>query len=259
MKFFVLFLAVHGISSFPSAAIVSHQEVGIVNPTNANRGEIPYQGQLFISTSTGWKGCGASLLSANYALTTAYCTQDASYMYIILGMADKEKDTNQTIHIFEWVQHDNYNEAAGLNDIAIVKLETPAELDGYTAAVRLVDRANKDNTFEGVSARLSGWGQIEYFNGEYPPQILGKLDADVISNEECRHTFNFIDSTQMCTSGSKGGYCTGDQGGPLVIYSMQVGIISGGDVYCGEQLPTYHTRVGSHLDWIAANSDYVVW
>lgn len=116
----------------------------------------------------------------------------------------------------------------------------------------------------GKIGRFTGWGLPDYMGDEPPEsnQLLTAAYAPIISNQECSSLFWFIQDSHLCTSGKDYvGYCNGDQGGPLVIDGVQVGIIAGGDRACnydGGDWPTIHVRIGSYLDWIQENSDYKV-
>lgn len=73
------------------------------------------------------------------------------------------------------------------NDIALIKLGDPVQLDGVIVPACLP--ANNDYSFEGVLASAAGWGATEE-GGSTSKQLL-KVDVPIISNEDCNMNKEF--------------------------------------------------------------------
>ena len=109
---------------------------------------------------------------------------------------------------------------------------------------------------------VTGWGKLsddDIFAADTPHYAR---DIPIISNDECKRTYNIISDRHICIDTSDHrGVCNGDSGGPLNMQVgdgrsyLQVGVasfVAGSG--CESGLPHGFTRVTSYLDWITANT-----
>jgi len=108
----------------------------------------------------------------------------------------------------------------------------------------------------GTVARVIGWGLTS--DGGQSSAVLKKLDAEIISNDECRTQLeDSITDVVICAGkrGSNESICNGDSGGPLMVpYRnrwVQVGIVSFGTGICYQ--PTAYARVTALVDYALGN------
>ncbi|XP_017775144.1 PREDICTED: transmembrane protease serine 9-like [Nicrophorus vespilloides] len=222
---------------------------------------IPYQVGLHISTpgSDRKAFCGGTLISENYVMTAAHCTDNAVEIEVVLGAHEitKEESTQVRIISKEFTVHEGWDFDSIQNDIALVKLSKPAPLNEYIKLAKLPKFSERDEPFEKLPARGSGWGKIGDAENTISP-VLRKVDLTVISNRDCNAAYGVITDTQICSAGEGSkGPCNGDSGGPLVVNSdKQVGIASFvTDFGCEAGWPAGYCRVSKYLDWIAEHSD----
>lgn len=137
----------------------STQNPVIIGGIEADITEVPYQVALY---HYGGFQCGGSILSEWYILTAAHCLDFAflppEFVSFRAGSANNRNGgvmvTAENITI-----HPHFNESNFDNDVAIVKLREPLELNNETIkATQLVDEEFVINNFE--MAQASGWGRL---------------------------------------------------------------------------------------------------
>ncbi|EFA10697.1 brachyurin [Tribolium castaneum] len=232
----------------------------IIGGHEATPHSIPYQAFLEVySGSEGWY-CGGSLISQNYVLTAGHCGVDATEAHVTLGAHKplQDEDTQVKIVSKDVKVHEQYNAELIINDVAVIKLPKAVTFTDAVKAVALPSKADANNTFEGETARISGWGLTDGFDNKLS-EVLNYVDVKVISNAKCGEAFGDLKDSIVCTSGDENtGSCNGDSGGPLAIDDVQIGVVSFGIMYCLSGYPSAFSRVTSFLDWIATNSDVVI-
>ncbi|XP_025835992.1 brachyurin-like [Agrilus planipennis] len=218
---------------------------------------------LVLIYDSGQNFCGGSLITRRYVLTAAHClfTRVESLIVILGAHRIRETEsTQQRIPTTNYKLHEQYNNNTLENDLAMVYLPTPANLNRYVQLIALPSRADVSNSFVGSEARASGWG-FTSSSGNDISAVLRYINVPVISNDVCRRTFNqLVRAATICSSGEgRKGLCFGDSGGPLVVDGKLVGVASFvGYNGCEGGEPSAFSRVTSFLNWIDANSDAVI-
>lgn len=179
----------------------------------------------------------------------------ASYFVVKLGAHNiSEAESSQvTFTSSNYTVHEDYPSTIYKNDLALIRLPSPAQLNENVQTVSLAPKNSSD--FSGDKALLSGWGKTT--GDSDTSSVLMNVNLTVITNQQCEYEFfPPMDFSMLCTSGlgPKGG-CNGDSGGPLTVDNVQIGIVSFGDSKCTVGNPTVFTRVSSFRDWLEENSD----
>ena len=126
-------------------------------------------------------------------------------------------DIAQEIEVEKIIKHeDYYYPVPYANDIALLKLKTPAIL---YKGVGLVCLPNLDLALEpGKKCYITGWGTLA--PGGYQPYDLQEASVPIVSDEQCKASYgsSFIHESMKCAGFDQGGVnaCQGDSGGPLV-------------------------------------------
>ncbi|XP_058457221.1 brachyurin-like [Malaya genurostris] len=243
----------------------------IVNGEEAQPGQFPYQVVImsyFQDGTGGW--CGATLVSQNYVMTAAHCVFRGSaptHGTVTLGVHNRqvEEETQQRINYDTVNVHPNYSSTNLRNDIATIKMATPAVFNDFVQPIDL-PAVSDDRTFAGWTGVISGFGRISDETGSPASDVVMYTSNPIITNADCQSAWNtnLIQAQNICLSGEGGrSVCNGDSGGPLAVRennrSLQVGIAS--FVHssgCASGFPAGFVRVSHFLTWIGQNSDVVL-
>lgn len=149
--------------------------------------------------------------------------------------------------------HPGYDSSSRVNDIALVKLPVPVQLNKYVGVVDLA--INSDETYEDELTTASGFGKT---GDNSRTNELYYVHLRVMNNNPCSRYYSkgLIDESRLCTASGSAQHpmqtCQGDSGGPLVLASnrKQVGLTSFGYTSCEQGAPAVFTRINSHKEFI---------
>ncbi|GFG36602.1 hypothetical protein Cfor_05815 [Coptotermes formosanus] len=231
----------------------------ITNGIVASRGQFPWQ--VSIITDSTWY-CGGSVISNDWVLTAAHC--GGSVYRVRFGANRLNSDEFGALigQTTESILHSDYDDVNLYNDIALIRISSniSVTVSDFIRPVKLPCRDPNPPDFDGVTARVSGWGQTsDAVTGV--TDVLNYVDLLVITNTQCATVFgSYIISSTLCVS-TLGGQstCNGDSGGPLVTEIdgayTQIGVVSfAAAAGCELEYPAGFARVTSYLDWIETNS-----
>ncbi|KAK4878182.1 hypothetical protein RN001_010688 [Aquatica leii] len=216
----------------------------IVGGTTATPGQFPYV--VSLRTIGNVHFCGGSIIRPRWILTSAQCLSVTPNFKVVAG-------TNSLIaggtvyQVARSIKHPSFNPTTYIYDAGLVQTTLYISFCGTVKPVYLT-HFHRQVT---ASAVVSGWGSTGY-PSTIPSTLLQYLITDVISNADCQRQITnlrfTLQSTHFCTFKSQSGDCVADDGGPLVVNSVQYGIVS---VYaCGLGYADVYTNVSSVFDWI---------
>jgi len=248
-----------------------YQTGRIVGGENAVRGQVPWQALIHEYKLFGlvsYAICGGVVIDPQWVLTAAHCTNKwrlitsykvlmgdirRSYLSALISSSRVTRSVDSTF------MHPDFDATNLHNDIALIKLDEPVE---YTRDLQPICLPTDDESFIGMDAMASGWGQVKYMNFDLP-QVLQMVKVPIMDNGECERMYaragyyQKLLPSQFCAGLQQGqkDACEGDSGGPLAVQKddgrfVIAGIISNGINCAAPNLPGVYTNVSSFIPWI---------
>ncbi|XP_045900181.1 chymotrypsin-like protease CTRL-1 [Micropterus dolomieu] len=223
----------------------------IVNGQNAVSGSWPWQ--VSLQDGRGFHFCGGSLISQYWVVTAAHCRVSAGNHRVILGEYDRQSNIEQlqVKTISRAITHPYYNAQNFNNDITLLKLSSPVQMNPRVSPVCL---ANSNTTPpSGSMCVTTGWGKTGQTS---TPRYLQQTALPLLSPAQCKQYWgsNRISDAMICAGASGVSSCQGDSGGPLVCQNggawYLVGIVSWGTSNCNVRTPAVYARVSYLRSWI---------
>lgn len=222
------------------------------------KGENPWQ--VLIRNAKGRFHCGGVLIDESWVLTAAHCLENNLRFTVRLGDYERLRDegTEVTLRVLRTFRHPRYDSRTVDNDIALMRLETPAPLSQYILPVCLPGRALAERVLHlnGTMTVVSGWGKEELNSSRFS-SALNIIKIPLVDREVCiQQMSNNISNNVLCAGklGERQDACEGDSGGPMVTLYRDtwflIGLVSWGEG-CGQtdKLGIY-TKVSNYNDWI---------
>ncbi|KAL1447513.1 hypothetical protein WDU94_005691 [Cyamophila willieti] len=172
----------------------------------------------------------------------------------------------QDIKVVEVIRHEFYT--TDLNkDIALLRLESPANMSSFVRPVCLPYGAAMTKDFTSEDILVAGWGSLLDNNNIYnssTPTILQGLKQKVLDDSICRENYgnNINPENVFCVGGIIGySICFGDSGGPLTWKgsfeadvsdrNYLLGVASFAPNPCGDsKIPSGFVRITFFMKWI---------
>ncbi|XP_043110255.1 uncharacterized protein LOC122355756 [Puntigrus tetrazona] len=241
-----------GVSSL-SAGVVGGEDVG-------NR---PWLVRLHIS---GRGFCGGSLISREWVLTAAHCTDylssDSELNYTVyLGRQSQNTSVSNPHEVSRGIRsivpHPDYDPSQCVNDIALLRLSEPVNFTNYISPICLA--ANDSVFYNCTTCRSTRWGETGFLDSQHTYGTLQEVKMRIVGNKECdcRVMDVTITPTMICAEEEAGEKtCYRDSGGPLQCEQESVWILAGvtNPSSCGTgNAPDSYARVSSYQNWIMKN------
>uniref|UniRef100_A0A8C0JC68 Peptidase S1 domain-containing protein n=1 Tax=Chelonoidis abingdonii TaxID=106734 RepID=A0A8C0JC68_CHEAB len=231
---------------------------------------MPWQAALFVGSQLN---CGGTLISRNWVVTAAHCHVQC----VRLGEHNiQHLDWTEQLRLSEkMIRHPGYNSASKDNDIMLIKLLTPANLNKNVQPLELPTSCPSPKE----ECVVSGWGTTKSPQLYFPPVLhCGKVS--IFSQEQCRSIYpRYYTENMLCAGVLEGGvdscqsrelsslrcrfdnvvsevhsclsFLAGDSGGPLLCNGKLQGIVSWGTQTCAlPNKPGVYVTVCKYVDWI---------
>ncbi|KAI8422231.1 hypothetical protein MSG28_006125 [Choristoneura fumiferana] len=263
MRFLILFALVGAALAAPKNG------QRIVGGSSTTVDQYPYMSNM----QYGWFGvwwfqaCGGSLLTSTSVISAAHCYIGDSPSEWRVRLGTSMASSGGTEHaVSQLVLHPQYNDVTLDNDVAIVRLSTPATFSNNVGVVSIA--GSNYNLADGTIVTAIGWGTLS--PGGASPEQLQHVDINIINQEWCASQYAWlktqpgfgswpdVTANMLCAGiqhvGGKDA-CQGDSGGPLAHNrNVLVGITSWGYRCAEAEFPGINARVSRYTDWIVANA-----
>jgi len=188
-----------------------------------------YPWMAALTTTEEFFYCGGTLVAAEWVVTAAHCVfQDGALtvttpvkdMKIVLGEHDKtatnSKIPRKVVAVKQIITHPNFKSETVENDLAMIKLAEPVDLEVYIPACL----ASPGQDATGQKALVYGWGTTAE-NGPTSDKLL-EVEVPIVSNSVCQAAMKDLEwevtSDMLCAGGNSGkDACQGDSGGPMTV------------------------------------------
>jgi len=244
----------------------------IVGGEVAEPGAWPWQ--AFVSPRGAY--CGGSLIAPEWVLTAAHCFFEGEdrdddpgggtsvripddEIVVVLGAQDITADepSQQRFAVAQSFVHEGYVPDGNDDDVALIRLASPATLDARVASIGLLTPdAEAALAAPGALGTVTGWGTTS--SGGDVSDLLRQVSLPVVASDVCRATYADLTDNMLCAGGTAAGgedSCQGDSGGPFVVPDgsggwLLAGVVSFGEGCAAPAVPGVYARVSRYVDWI---------
>ncbi|CAH0728369.1 unnamed protein product, partial [Brenthis ino] len=251
----------------------------IIGGMNAALGQFPWVVRLGYSLQEyndfDWM-CGGALLTDLHLITAAHCVKaEDDYQLSVIRVGEYDTETNPDCQLHVCAppvqdrkirairMHPNFDKPPFHNDVAIIEMDKPVELNDYVSPICLPHVEQLQSLTLGELLIVAGWGKMN-MSTEERARILQYVSVPVVKSETCSsfvRGFKLLQSEICAGAQQNKDACGGDSGGPLMkIFdtpdgpkTFLMGIVSFGPTICGIRKPGIYTSVPHFLKWVLDN------
>ena len=226
----------------------------VTNGINIDAEKYSFMVRLYSVSVVGF--CGGTLVDKFHVLTAAHCVTDfvQHNSPLFVGIAQSKTELFQAeqeiINVEKVITHPLYDHNVDNaiilgNDIALLRLSKAS-----TRGIPI--RLDRGGYWDVKKSFVLGYGSSFLYGPQSPMLKFAPLVTH--SLDECTGKLYFqLAESNGCASLPPYDSCTGDSGGPLIVFHngtiTQIGVVSWGMAQCGT-LPGVYTRVASVIDFI---------
>ncbi|XP_011059482.1 PREDICTED: trypsin-3-like [Acromyrmex echinatior] len=209
--------------------------------------DYPYHVSIQIA---GLHVCSGAFIHESWIMTAASCVfrVKSSIVSVRVRSSYTCKD-GDVLEINKIEVHENFDKYEYLNDIALMKLKSPAEFGEKLLPIGLPEN---EKLQDGSHCVVTGWKRTR--GTSRSGAQLAAAAVAIVNQRTCEAmmpSYKPLSEDMLCANATRPSErCQGDLGAPLVSEQMLIGILSYG-LGCETRIhPDVYTRVSSYLSWI---------
>lgn len=185
----------------------------------------------------------------------------------LLNLKQAYASSVQQLSVDRIFRHEAYSARTLVNDIALIKLRTPAQFNSAVSPICIPNKSSTSDPKVGQNVQIAGWGYTNSATKQLAQQLqqatiqILDINGDLYGGPGCnawvRRGYPMNNVQQICAMSrdTRTDSCQGDSGGPLIgnIGSkwFLFGIVSYGDAVCASSTAAgVYTRVSAYTTWI---------
>nr|XP_021189843.2 trypsin II-P29 [Helicoverpa armigera] len=195
--------------------------------------------------------CGATLLTAHFAITAAHCVEKDKEQYLELNnYCVEDNEIPPKAEVLEVITNPLYDPITRAHDVALLRIAL------HLCDVTWLNSSLLPTSSFGISGECTIYGYgFQDVDTQVSSERLLAGSLRIVSLDRCaaalgprvapRH-----DGGMLCALGDRVDACQGDSGSPLICSGVIEGISSYGMSCAVPGLPGVYTSIGPHLPWI---------
>ncbi|KAJ8666921.1 hypothetical protein QAD02_008583 [Eretmocerus hayati] len=216
--------------------------IGIIGGQDVQIQEYPYQVAVNVSPTSDL--CNGAIIASDQIITSASCLLSVPIDQIQIragsSTADEGGSVHRAVNVFI---HDKFTIDSDENDVAIIEVAPPFEIDRTRQPIELFGKDDKAD--QGVYANASGYGDFER---RTPTDYKLRVVSIPILDQSCV----FANTPGLICAGAIGkGPCWNDFGSPLTIGGRLAGLLISISKPCGgPNFSGQYTEIAHVREWI---------
>ncbi|XP_067215710.1 trypsin-1-like [Linepithema humile] len=230
----------------------SHDSVNTERHQYVDIEDYPYHVSIQIA---GRHICSGAFIHESWIMTAASCVFHLKLSTVTVRVRSANFSTGDVLEISNIVMHENFDKYVHFNDIALIKLKTPAEFGEKLLPIGL---PKEDEEIQPETrCNVTSWKQTP---GTEPTGAqLAAAAVEIINQRTCETkmpSYKPLSKEMLCAANvtHPSETCQDDLGAPLVSEQTLIGILSYGLGCKILIVPGVYTRISSYLQWIFVNT-----
>lgn len=241
--------------SYASALLsISMATQAITNAEDSEADAHPFIAHISLSASSDIS-CSGVIIDESSIVMSALCLYTAKASHITVNTGTHKlhevEQFEDSYEVAQIIRHPEFDVNTFANDIALLKLATPIEMNARTQPISLSSTTPK----VGASATIYGWGAQSGERSAYsnPLQESVQRTTDM---HACETVYKGALSlkNKFCVADSQQKPCVGDDGAALVSQGKLAGLFSYDQgIRCSAGSPSVYTDISAYKAWIEGN------